>query len=331
MTDSQLVSVVIPAYNAAATLDETLRSVRSQSHRELEIIVVDDGSTDGTRAIAERHAAADRRVQIVIQSNAGVAAARNAGWRRATSDLIAFLDADDLCAPTRIERQLHVFRQGGPRVGLVYCRFARIDSQSLITAPSEGADWEGDVLAPLCVMNIVGNGSSAMILRQALIDANGFDSRLRAAGAEGCEDYLLYFRVAEKYHFARVAEPLVGYRHLPDGMSSHRVPMLRSWLMVLDEIVARHPEHRRDVNRGLRRYSSALAQQSLSVAGVRQLPPLLRVMFRHHPSIAARVLLKDMPLAVIRRILGPVRRLLRGAAQPVAVTIDRRFPVGGVD
>src|SRR4051812_20898906 len=105
MTDQQLVSVVIPAYNAAATLDETLRSVRSQTHGALEIIVVNDGSADGTGTIAQRHAAVDHRVQVVTQDNAGLAASRNAGWMRARSEVIAFIDADDLWAPTKIERQ----------------------------------------------------------------------------------------------------------------------------------------------------------------------------------------------------------------------------------
>ena len=275
MTDSQLVSVVIPAYNAAATLDETLRSLRSQTHHALEIIVVDDGSTDDTRAIAERHAAIDCRVQVVTQDNAGVAAARNTGWRRARSDLIAFVDADDLSAPTRIERQIRVLETGGRRVGLVYCWSVRIDSQGLFTPVSGGPHWEGDVLDQLCVSNFVGNGSAALVRRQALIDADGFDSRLRAAGAEGCEDYLLYFRVAERYHFAVVPEHLVGYRYLPNNMSSNRVSMLRSWLLVLDEILSRHPDHRDAVKKGLRRYGGALAQHTLSIARVEQLPPLL--------------------------------------------------------
>ena len=69
--DDTLVSVVIPAYNAQATLDETLSSVRAQTHQTLEIIVVDDGSTDGTHALAERHAAADARIRVVHQANAG--------------------------------------------------------------------------------------------------------------------------------------------------------------------------------------------------------------------------------------------------------------------
>jgi len=84
--DDTLVSVVIPAYNAQATLDETLSSVCAQTHQTLEIIVVDDGSTDGTHALAERHAAADARIRVLHQANAGVAAARNAGWQHSRAE-----------------------------------------------------------------------------------------------------------------------------------------------------------------------------------------------------------------------------------------------------
>ena len=331
MIGSQPVSVVIPAYNAAATLDETLRSLRSQTYRALEIIVVDDGSTDDTRAIAERHAAIDSRVQVVTQDNAGVAAARNTGWHRARSDLIAFVDADDLSAPTRIERQVQVLQQGGERVGLVYCWTARIDSRGRMTGAYQTACSEGDVLAQLVATNFVGNGSAALVRRQALIDAGGFDSGLRAAGAEGCEDYLLYFRVAEKYHFAVVPEHLVGYRSLPRNMSSNRARMLRSWLLVLDEIQARHPDHGVELTRSLHRYGSALAQLSLSVTGMRQLPPLLLVLLRYRPSTAMQVMLKDLPVALVRKVAGRLRRLYRGMEMPVTATIDQYFPVGEPD
>lgn len=83
--DQSLVTVVIPAYNAAHTIDETLRSVRSQTHRNLEILVVDDGSRDATPAIVANHAAIDARVRLIVQENAGVAAARNRGIAEAKS------------------------------------------------------------------------------------------------------------------------------------------------------------------------------------------------------------------------------------------------------
>ena len=117
---ARLVSVVVPAYNAEATIDQTLQSVRSQSYPHLEVIVVDDGSTDGTRGIVLSHAAQDRRIRLVWEPNSGVAAARNHGIRVARGDLIAPVDADDLWSPEKVARQVDVFDREGHGVTLVY-------------------------------------------------------------------------------------------------------------------------------------------------------------------------------------------------------------------
>jgi len=127
-----LVSVVIPAFDAEAWIDETIRSVRAQTHSALEIIIVDDGSRDATVELARRHAAADPRIRIIEQANAGVAAARNTGWRSASADLIAFVDADDLWAVTKIERQVEALARAGPEAGLAYCWYLSIDADSII-------------------------------------------------------------------------------------------------------------------------------------------------------------------------------------------------------
>jgi glycosyltransferase involved in cell wall biosynthesis len=331
MTESQLVSVVIPAYNAASTLDETLRSVRSQTHKALEIIVVNDGSTDETETIAQRHAADDSRVRIITQDNAGLAAARNTGWRRARSDLIAFLDADDLWAPTKIERQLQALEAGGERVGLVYCWYARIDHRSVITGSWEGARLEGHVLKPILAGNFIGNGSSALIRRQALIDANGFQSRLRAAGAEGCEDWLFYCRVAEKYHYAVVAEHLIGYRYVPHSMSSNRPRMLRSWMLAYNEMLASQPGHSDALQQGVRLYGGFLARDALSWNGLSQLPSLLFLLARRSPSIALVVLSKDLPSEFLGRFRARLLKLLRGKADSMNASTDQRFLIGDLD
>jgi glycosyltransferase involved in cell wall biosynthesis len=298
------VSVVVPAYNAEATLDETLASVRAQTHQALEIIVVDDGSSDGTRAVASRHAAADARVQVLHQTNAGVAAARNTGWRHARSELIAFVDADDLWAPTKIEKQLAALQAGGDRTGLVYCWFAKIDHASRIIGLHDGPLWQGDVTEPILMTNFIGNGSSALMRREALVAANGFDPGLQARGAHGCEDYLLYFRVAGAYHFALVPERLVGYRQLPHNMSSHRPRMLRSWMLVHDEMIAQRPERAAAALQGVRNYADWLANDALSQGAFAQLASLLWLLTTRHPGMAIGV--------TIQRLLRPlVGRLLR--------------------
>jgi glycosyltransferase involved in cell wall biosynthesis len=244
------VTVVVPAHNAEATLDETLRSVRAQTHRALEILVVDDGSRDGTPAIALAHAAADPRVRLIKQANAGVAAARNRGIEEARAALIAPVDADDLWAPTKIERQVAALRRGGPRVALVYTWSTLIDQESRVIGFGRSATEEGDVLALMCRGNIMGNGSAALMRRDAVLEAGGYDATLRARRAQGCEDLLLYCRIAARHHAAVAPDYLTGYRQSGETMSWDVVQMMRSWLLVAAELHERHPELRTDIEAG---------------------------------------------------------------------------------
>jgi len=327
----ELVSVVIPAYNAAATIDETLVSVRAQTHTNLEIIVVDDGSTDGTAAIVERHAADDRRITLLRKANAGVAAARNHGWARAAADLIAFLDADDLFAPTKIEKQVAALAAGGETCGLAYVYHARIDIETNIIEQCAPYPAEGYVLDELMRYNFIGNGSSALVRRAALIQANGFESGLRAAGAEGCEDIMFYCRVAESFRFARVPEFLLGYRDLPNNMSSNVPRMLRSYSMVIEEMSAKYPEKRRIIQHGLYYYGKWLTQRAIYGRRPGRLAPALSTLVRHQPRVAFMLLVRGFPgLAydAARDLAQLLGRKLRGEVkrnQPL-----RRFELGCV-
>lgn len=331
MSGERLVSVVIPAYNAAATLDETLRSVRAQTHRALEIIVVDDGSTDATAAIAQQHALADGRVLLLRQNNAGVAQARNHGWQRARADWVAFVDADDLWAPTKIERQLATLDSGGQRVGLVYCWFAKIDHASRIAGTQHNPRWQGDVMQPILLSNFIGNGSSALIRREALAAAGGFDAGLQARGAHGCEDYLLYFRIAEAWHFALVPQRLVGYRWLPDNMSSNRPRMLRSWLLVQDEMLARHPEQARLMQQGVRHYAGWLMDDALSCGALGQLAPLWWLLLKRRPGTALQVLVSDLLRPLASQLLRGRRRHVGAIGGPTDGRAGLPFSSGAAE
>jgi glycosyltransferase involved in cell wall biosynthesis len=332
MADSQLVSVVIPAYNAAATLDETLHSVRSQTHRALEIIVVDDGSTDNTRMVAERHAAVDHRIQLLThEENAGVAAARNTGWQHARSELIAFIDADDLWANTKIERQVQAVLASSEQVGLVYCWSVRINSLSEIIGHQNRARWGGDVLSRILSSNFIGNGSVVLVRREALIFANGFDSRLRNSCAEGCEDLLAYYRIAQRYHFVVVPEPLVGYRYLPNTMSSNRPSMLRSWLLVSEEMIAQHPEHSHALKSGFRAYCSWIVRDVLWNNEWKQLPSMLLSLLRSTPTLAMEMLLKDIPITLTVMVHSRLLRLYRKPVNPTEAETGQRFLIGDLD
>lgn len=284
---AESISVVIPAYNAAATLDETLLSVRRQTQPALEVIVVDDGSSDATPQIVRRHAAADSRVTLLNQANAGVAAARNLGWQHATSDLIAFVDADDLWAPEKLEKQTAVLAAAPPDVGLVYCWSAVIDADGYIIRDPQQPAHEGEVLSQLLQGNFIGNGSAALVRRTALEKAGGFETALLQAGAQGCEDILFYCRVAEHFRLAVVREPLVGYRSLPQSMSSDAERMLRSWILMSAEFERRTPGHSAAIRRGLLNYGEVLLSQALAHRRPRQALSLLRVLAQARPKTAA--------------------------------------------
>jgi glycosyltransferase involved in cell wall biosynthesis len=333
MRSARLVSVVVPAFNASRTIDETLRSIRSQTHRELEIIVVDDGSTDNTGAIAARHAAVDDRIKVLAQQNQGVAAARNHGWRQARSDVIAFADADDLWAPTKIERQLEVLDAGGDRIGLVYCWSVTIgmDSEILWTSTEREA-YEGDVFERMLIGNFIGNGSAALIRRQPLIDVGGFDSGLRAADAEGCEDLLLYAKVAARYHFALVPEDLVGYRRTEGAMSSNGSRMLRSWAMVVDMMLNEHPDQATRLKTGLRYYFEMQVRHAFQAGRFASILPLILIVLRTYPGILVNVTLLRLPLFALKAAHGFVRRLQRPspAGRTSGPSSLERFAIGGV-
>src|SRR5260370_27486918 len=193
MSEPDLVTVIIPAFNAARTIDETLRSVRSQTHRRLEILVVDDGSVDATAQIVRSHAAEDRRIRLIQQPNAGVAAARTRAIAEATSDYVAPIDADDLWQPDKIEKQLTRLHRDGETVALVYTWSAVIDENSRIVAAVPGPTHTGNVVGEIFGGNFPGNGSTVLMRKAAVIEAGGDHPRFRAPSAQTGEDLQMYF------------------------------------------------------------------------------------------------------------------------------------------
>jgi glycosyltransferase involved in cell wall biosynthesis len=304
-----LVSVIIPAYNAQDWIAETLDSVQAQTHRALEIIIVDDGSRDATKKIATRYMAGDVRIRLLEQVNSGVAAARNHGAAEARSDLLAFVDADDLWAPDKIERQLAALDAAGPAAGLCYSWYLLIDEESIISARWDQQPHAGKVLDRLFLSNFVGNGSSALVRRKAFEDAGGFEPALHNAGAQGCEDILFYCRVAAHHEFAVVPDYLVGYRELSGNMSSNIPRMLRSWMLVSKEMKNRHPNKQRLIEEGARRYIVWLTRRAIHRRSPGAVFSIIADTMMHQPKLAARLALIEAPRTLfeplLRRYSGP--------------------------
>ena len=237
------VSVLVPAYNASGTLRETLASVMRQTFGDFEVIVVDDGSSDSTSAVAAEFAASDPRFQIIQQKNGGVAAARNTALAASCAELIAPLDADDLWHPEKLARQVERWRTARLGTVLVYSWSVDIDQASQVLSRRLDLEFfEGDVYGALVLTNFLGNASVPLIARDALLAIQGWDTSLRAQSAQGCEDWQLYLRLAELGDFALAPGFLVGYRQSQGSMSRSIDEMSRSYELIMGEARARHPE-----------------------------------------------------------------------------------------
>ena len=224
----------------------TLASARSQTYTPLEIIVVDDGSTDGTREIAEGAARVDKRVRVVHQRNAGVAAARNRGIAEAHGEYVAPLDADDIWHPRNIELQVEALKAAGPDAALSYAWYVSIDEHGRLRGSGRQNRLRAShqVLASLMTGNFIGNGSSVVMRRSRVESVGGYDSSLRARGGEGFEDHALYLALAERWNFAVVPQYLIAYRRHAAAMSRDSRRMSRSGALVLADLRLRRPDLR---------------------------------------------------------------------------------------
>lgn len=227
-----LVSVVIATYNMGRYLPETINSVLAQTYSPLEIIVVDDGSTDGTGDIVARWQE-DVRFRYIQQSNLGQQAAKNRGVAEASGEFIAFLDADDRWQPTKLERQIPLF-EGGAVVGVVYTGTALIDEHGHGIGRRSVACPQGWVTEALLKENFV-SFSGAVVSRQALDRCGPFDESLSMS-----IDYDLWLRISTEFEFRYVDEPLLEYRIWPGQMSHKMVKRTGCILRILEKFERDH-------------------------------------------------------------------------------------------
>jgi glycosyltransferase involved in cell wall biosynthesis len=205
MAGAPRVRVVIPTFNNARFVGAAIQSALDQSVGDLEVVVVDDGSTDATREVVE--AIPDRRVVYRRQENQGPSAARNNALRDATNELVAFLDADDLWLPDKLARQLALL-DASEAVGLVHGAYIVVDEQGGELRRRLGPGISGRVADRLAVENLVSGSATTSLVRRGLLDRVGlFDESLR-----GGEDWDLWFRIARVAELAYVPEPIAKIR-----------------------------------------------------------------------------------------------------------------------
>ena len=205
------VSVIIPCYNAMRFLPKAVDSVLQQTYQDFEIVMINDGSTDRIEAWADT--LEDKRIRFISQTNQGLAAARNQGIEQARGDYIAFLDADDLWHPSKLEKQVSVLEED-PDAGLVYTWVLLVDEQDRPLKKIWEISYEGDVWKILTEGNIIACGSVPMMRSTCVKSVGRFDKLVFLA-----EDWDFWLRTAAQYPFRVVREVLVYYRNNLDSLS----------------------------------------------------------------------------------------------------------------
>jgi glycosyltransferase involved in cell wall biosynthesis len=217
------VSVIIPAYNSAGTLAHAIRSVLNQTYTAFEIIVVDDGSTDGTAAVARAH-----DVELISQANSGPSAARNHGIRVAKGELIAFLDADDAWLPQKLALQVAQFASN-EKLGFCATALFICDSDLKVDyVLSSCPESHRGIMNALMVKNIF--TTTSIMAKKACFDAVGtFDESIKFG-----EDWDMWFRIANAFPVAYLREPLCFYRQLSTGITNFRgIDNIHEWKLIV--------------------------------------------------------------------------------------------------
>ncbi|AFY50939.1 putative glycosyltransferase [Nostoc sp. PCC 7524] len=221
-----LVSVIIPVFNGEKTIRKTLDSILSQTLKDLEIIVINDGSSDSTEEIVKN--ISDERLQIFSYPNAGLPASRNRGVSHANSEFISFIDADDIWTQNKLESQLKSIL-ASESAAVSYSWTDYIDENGKIVKSGRRVTNVGDVYSKLLISNFLENGSNPLIRRSALATVGGFDESLTAA-----EDWDMWLRLAAHYDFVIVPEVQILYRISLNSMSTNLKRQESASLIVIE-------------------------------------------------------------------------------------------------
>ena len=286
------VTIVIPVYNAERYLESTLRSALDQTYANVEILAVNDGSTDGSRTICEAHAR--HGVRTIHQQNRGISGARNTGIRNASGDLIAFLDADDLWHPEKLERHVEHF-QHNPGLGASYSHSEFIDEHGESMRIHQVPKTSGVTPLDLLCRTPIGNGSAGVFSRELFDDigfevetADGVETHYFDETLAESQDVECWMRVAvlTDWRMEGIAESLTKYRVHAGGVSADLPNKLAAWEVVLDRVRTYAPDQMKEWEGPARAYHSRhLARRAVTLGDGRVATRLLRESFREHPRI----------------------------------------------
>lgn len=229
------ISVIIPAYNSERTIQETVESVQNQTLSDIEIIIINDGSTDQTWNLIQR--LDDPRIRAFSYENGGVAVARNRGIAHSAGELLAFLDSDDLWTSDKLESQLEALNTH-PDTSVAYSWTSYFHDQKGTIHPGHPVYFEGDVYADLLKWNFLASGSNPLISRKAIEEIGGFDPVFPP-----CEDWDFYLRLSAKYKFIFVPKHQIIYRQSSTSVSASNFEFMeKQSLAVIEKNYQRAPQ-----------------------------------------------------------------------------------------
>lgn len=230
---SPLVSVVVATYNMGHYLPQAVQSILSQSHANVEVVIVDDGSTDDTPRVTE-DLSRDPRVRVHRQANGGQAKAKNKGIELSRGDFLAFLDADDMWLPDKLVRQLALF-ENRPHVGVVYSDYACMDGEGAAIPKPPTRMHRGRISGALLIENFVSFPTA--VVRRECIERCGVFDLTYGMGI----DYDLWLRISAHYEFDFVVEPTVRYRIWSGQMSKNYRKRYESAIRIMQRFLTDNP------------------------------------------------------------------------------------------
>jgi glycosyltransferase involved in cell wall biosynthesis len=322
-----LVSVVIPAYNSERFVDEAIDSVLRQSHQRIEVIVVDDGSTDGTAA---RVRAYGDRVRYVHQANAGVGAARNRGLALATGDYIAFLDDDDVWQPEKLEVQVEIAARN-PESGLIACDGVRFSEANIVPgrllsrwvldaiAGSATGEVTGRLYREAIRSNPIASPSQMLVPRRVVTEIGPMITE-----RDDAEDWDYTLRIALRHPITMHQHSLVSYRMHDDSRSGRQSERQFVWAVWGLRLLARHqglcaPDDRAFVSRARRQAIRDYAYGAYCHAhrhDAKAARRFLRWLFRQapaEPAVAVALLATWIPGAAVKLSVAAAQAALRSS------------------
>lgn len=239
--ESPLVSVIIPTYNRAEFLGFAISSILDQTYKNLQVIIVDDGSTDDTENVIKNFQ--NQEIVYIKQEHKGAPSARNIGIANSKGEYIAFLDSDDMWMPAYIEKQLEVFEKSKLNPGVVYCGIEYIDETGRQIREKRLPAYRGDLFLYLLGARrnvVIGAISTVLIKRKCFEECGLFDNNLPSR-----QDLDLLIRMSRKFTFDYVYEVLVKRRVHNKRISSNIDALIKGRELLFEKIYDELKKHRR--------------------------------------------------------------------------------------